>query len=49
MKDRKDAPRFVYCRSGAGGGRAVNAPRPTRHPNDKIIGGIAARTGKVEK
>ena len=44
----KDTPLFVYCRSGARSGQAVEALKRMGYHNAKNIGGIAAYTGKVE-
>ena len=46
---RKDAPLFVYCRSGARSGQAVRLLTQIGYSNAKNIGGIAAYTGKVER
>lgn len=45
----KDAPLFVYCRSGARSRQAVGALARMGFTNAKNIGGIAAYHGKVER
>lgn len=46
---RKDAPLFVYCRSGARSSQAVKLLARMGYGSVKNIGGIAAYTGKVER